>query len=398
MQSVRVAVLAALALSACDSTEPDGGGHGHTPESVQLVVGDEVIAAGGTLAGAAGATTRVEVQFLDGDGEVIEGIEGDHHTALTFTPTGIAAVAAVAGANFQKDVTFQGAAGTGTFTVGYGHQPAADELTFGPFNVVVEGSASQAVTIRFAGYVGDEPFQCGESYEGIGTTGSTVTPADFRLFVHDLRLVTAGGAEAAVTLEQDGQFQLENIALVDFEDGSGPCVNGTAETHTEIVGTVAPGSYTGVRFVLGVPFDRNHGDPSTAPAPLSLTSLNWGWNIGYLFTRIDLETTGVPGGWFVHLGSTGCTPDDSFTTPPTTCASPNRPEIELTGFDPGTSTIVADVATLLSASNVDENQGGPGGCMSGPTDPECPPVMSRLGLEFNGTPSGGQALFRVGGQ
>jgi hypothetical protein len=57
---------------------------------------------------------------------------------LNFTPASLATTADVADDNLQKDVTFQGMPGTGTLMVGYGHDPAADELSFGPFNVTVE--------------------------------------------------------------------------------------------------------------------------------------------------------------------------------------------------------------------------------------------------------------------
>jgi len=39
---------------------------------------------------------------------------------------------------FQWDVTAQGAAGTGTVMVGFGHDDLADEDSFGPFPVTVQ--------------------------------------------------------------------------------------------------------------------------------------------------------------------------------------------------------------------------------------------------------------------
>ena len=69
--------------------------------------------------------------------EVITGIDADHHAGLSFTPATLANVARVADHNFQKDVTGQATVGTGTVLVGYGHDEAADELSFGPFPVSV---------------------------------------------------------------------------------------------------------------------------------------------------------------------------------------------------------------------------------------------------------------------
>src|SRR5262249_44317329 len=51
------------------------------------------------------------------------------------------------------------------------------------------------VTLQFSGLVGDQPFACGARYDGIGTTGSTFTALDFRLYLHDVRVVTANDDE-----------------------------------------------------------------------------------------------------------------------------------------------------------------------------------------------------------
>lgn len=132
-------VAAALLLGGCDSTEPTPD-HGHTPEGARLVVSGVEIDEGGSLTAVAGQTLRIRVEFLNGEGEEITGIETTHHTALVFSPDELATVAAVDGENFSKDVTFQPGAGEGTLSVGYGHEEAADELSFGPFNVAVEAS------------------------------------------------------------------------------------------------------------------------------------------------------------------------------------------------------------------------------------------------------------------
>jgi hypothetical protein len=127
-------LLAVLTFAACDDDET-GPEEGHTPTDVALFVeGVEVI---DDLILPAGEPVRVEVRFLDDEGEEITGIEDDHHTALTFTPSTLASVASVDGQNFQKDVTGQGDPSTGTVLVGYGHNEDADELSFGPFDVTI---------------------------------------------------------------------------------------------------------------------------------------------------------------------------------------------------------------------------------------------------------------------
>jgi len=47
---------------------------------------------------------------------------------------------------------------------------------------------------------------------------------------------------------------LDDLALLDFEDGTGGCVNGTPDVNDRVAGTVPEGHYTGLRFTLGVPF------------------------------------------------------------------------------------------------------------------------------------------------
>ena len=102
---------------------------------------------------------------------------------------------------------------------------------------IAQSQSTQPVTLRFAGAVNGAPFACGKSYPNIGTTKSTITPSDFRLFVSAMELLTNEGKAVPVALNQDGVWQYKNIALVDFEDGSGPCSNGTKATHTEVTGS-----------------------------------------------------------------------------------------------------------------------------------------------------------------
>jgi len=235
------------------------------------------------------------------------------------------------------------------------------------------------VSLQFAAEVNGQPFACGTSYAAVGSSRTTITPVDFRFYVHNVRLVTAAGVEVPVELEQDGQWQLENLALLDFENRTGPCANGTPATRTVVRGEVPAGSYTGVRFTLGVPRSLNHIDQTTARPPLDIAALFWSWNAGYKFVRADHVSDARPMGWFVHLGSTGCTPGGSPQTIPASCAQENRVEVAFNGFNPSSSVIVADLGRLLANSDVTQNTGA-SGCMSGPTDPECPAVLSRFGI------------------
>lgn len=257
-------------------------------------------------------------------------------------------------------------------------------------------TATVPVQINFAAVVGDKPFACGQKFDGIGTTRSTITVSDFRFFVSSVALLDKGGRETPVTLTQDGKWQNGSVALIDFEDGTTTCSNGTPDTRSGIEGTVPAGDYVGLRFDVGLPFDVNHRDPTVQPSPLNLTRLFWNWNAGYKFARIDMKTTGQPQGWVLHLGSTNCSPDKGPTSVPTTCANENKPRIVLTAFNAATQTVQFDLAAMLAQSNVDVNtKDTASGCMAGGNDPECKGLFATLGLPFGDAPSITQTVFTV---
>jgi len=125
----------ALALGACNSDQAAAPAHDHTPASAKLFVNDVDETA--NLALTAGASTRVVVKFYAADGDEITGIEADHFASMIFTPGALATPVEDPAAHFEFDVTAQATAGTGTVVVGWGHDAAADELSFGPFDVTV---------------------------------------------------------------------------------------------------------------------------------------------------------------------------------------------------------------------------------------------------------------------
>jgi uncharacterized repeat protein (TIGR04052 family) len=255
-------------------------------------------------------------------------------------------------------------------------------------------SAQQPVSIQFKAAVSGADLVCGKSYSDIGTTKSTITPRDFRFYIHNVRLVDHDGKEVPVELKQDDKWQLDNVALLDFENATGSCANGTPETNATVVGTVANGHYMGLRFTMGVPFEKNHTDLTKMPSPLNLTALAWVWNAGRKFARLDFSSTGAPRGYAIHLGSTGCTPNETKTTIPTKCSEANRVEVSLTNFDVTKDSVVADLAALLQDSNVDMAGKMMSGCMSGPTTAACGPLFSNLGLPFPNQPVKPQTFFR----
>lgn len=270
-------------------------------------------------------------------------------------------------------------------------QVTVDEVV-GTVDNALNGCPLDEVSIEFQGMVGDQTFVCGNQYEGLGLSNDTIIPSDLRLYLSNVRLIDDKGRETPVALTQDGIWQLEDIVLLDFENKVAPCNLGTVQTNSTVRGTVPPGTYTGIRFSLGVPFRFNHGDASTAPSPLTLTAMFWSWQAGYKFLRIDeaLDTVRV------HLGSTGCV----ALTPTTVshCERPNIGEVYLPDFDPATDIIAVDLKALLADSDLQVNQPDtPPGCMSTPEDSDCAPILQNLGVNFsNGMPDPSrQTFFRV---
>jgi uncharacterized repeat protein (TIGR04052 family) len=256
------------------------------------------------------------------------------------------------------------------------------------------------MTIRFSGMVGAEPFQCGQIYKNVGTSKASITASDFRFYVHNVRLVTAKGDTVRAELAPIAPWQDKDVALVDFENGTATCSNGTPETHPEVAILAPKGSYRGVAFTMGVPESRNHGDLSAQPAPLSLSHLYWSWTSGYKFMRLDMraaqgDSAATP--WVIHLGSSGCTGGGAAATAPSVCAQPNLAEVRLAGFDLAKDVVVADVAAMLARSDVRKNQPKTAaGCMSAPSDSDCGGLFASLGLAHpSSTGADTPAFFRA---
>jgi uncharacterized repeat protein (TIGR04052 family) len=269
-------------------------------------------------------------------------------------------------------------------------------------------NAPQQVKIKFAGKVNNQPFTCGRYYK-VGKTATAVTALDFRFYVSDISLIDVQGKVVPLTLAQDGKWQYKNVALIDFENKTGACNNGTVETRDIVVGTVPKGKYKAVRFNLGVPENLNHEDSTLAPSPLNLTSLWWNWQFGYKFARIDFtsrlpstsnkqhqhDDNAKPQGFPIHIGSTGCQAETTSQKQKTKCSNSNRTTITLNNFNSGRNVIVADIAKLLANTNVNYNQPGTApGCMSEQNDKDCTGIMKNLGIPL-ASKTQSQTFFRV---
>lgn len=219
-------------------------------------------------------------------------------------------------------------------------------------------------------------------------TGLALT--DLRLYLHDVQLLRSDGSAAAVRLDAAPPWQSTDVAMVDLEDGTGDCLNGTAVTHRTITGRVPPGDYRGLRFTVGVPEALNHADPLTAVAPLNRSAMHWHWRSGYKFLRAGYRQ-GDDGYW-LHLGSARCRGTIGALEG---CAEPNRVRVELAQFEPQRDRVDIDLAVLFASA-----AGGDGvveSCQMGPDETHCAEIQRALGLDpASGLPSAPARAFRRG--
>jgi uncharacterized repeat protein (TIGR04052 family) len=259
-----------------------------------------------------------------------------------------------------------------------------------------EKPAEMAVEIPFSLRMGNEDFGCGIDYEGVGTSATTVEALDARFYVYDVTLIAEDGTEALVALDQDGVWQRDNLALLDFEDGSASCETGSPATRTVVTGTVPEGDWHGLRFTMGVPSALNHLDAATSAPPLNVTGLWWSWAGGYKYARIDVATPTNPAFYF-HLGATDCVGDAASGYE---CAKDNLPTIELAEFHPGESRVVYDLATFYGDSDLDAPPDNVtdfvSGCMAFTGDGECDTILAHLGLPWEASTTAPEAdVFSV---
>ena len=252
-------------------------------------------------------------------------------------------------------------------------------------------SKRQKVDLRFAAVAGTSPVSCGTAIQGLGTTSQPAQLLDLRFYVSDVRLIRKDGRSVRVKLAKNSRYRYSkgnrSVTLIDLENGTGKCAEGTPGMNAAVKGTVPRGRYSGVSWTTGVPFALNHSDTPAAPAPLNDPGLAWSWQSGRKFMKIEV---GQPDGatwaapaFFVHIGSTGCEGNPA-TGQTVKCSAPNRAKVKLAKFKAKRQKIAVDVRKLVAGNDVTVNQGGAPGCMSGGTDAECSQVFGALGMELTG--------------
>lgn len=222
--------------------------------------------------------------------------------------------------------------------------------------------APTSIAVEFRAYFGETPIACGE-------LGDNPVLSDLRFYVTDLESRT--------------------VQLVDLENGTSACENGTRDTHSTISLSVADDLAAAIRFEIGVPFELNHADPLQAAAPLNISAMHWHWRSGYKFLSAGVRT--LDDGFWIHVGSTGC---EGTVQNIRGCSSPNRITVQLPGFDTETSVVAVDLKALLATADLTD--GVASDCSSGPSEASCSAPFKALGLDHADTlTTGDQRVFRA---
>ena len=275
------------------------------------------------------------------------------------------------------------------------------------------------IQLRFESEINGTPFQCGKHCDAVGKTKAKITPTDLRLYISEIELLNSKGEWIKSALVQDKVWQNSDVVMLDFEDGTGPCKNGSSGTNKIAKIKSSKGQYIGIRFLIGVPFTANHANPTIADAPLSTTALFWNWQNGYRFIKFDARTSindighqssrsssntshnsgmnhSSATGFSLHLGSTECA-SNSTTTAPKSCKNSNRIKVEFSSFNFDKNTLVIDIGKVLKNTDVTTNTPHTSpGCMSFSNDPDCVEVMNALGLPYQGkATTGKQQLISI---
>lgn len=137
----------------------------------------------------------------------------------------------------------------------------------------------------------DQDLMIGETYQD--PFDRPILVEQFKMYISSITLLREDGAE----------FMMEDVDLINFN------ANWSAST------TVPAGSYTGIKFGIGVPAEWNTGeDPAQYESsnPLSVQSsqgMFWTWNSGYIFlkfegkTALDGDASNMTDSYAFHIGT-----------------------------------------------------------------------------------------------
>ena len=268
--------------------------------------------------------------------------------------------------------------------------------------------SSKPVTINFGATTDGASWDCSSS--SLKLNGDSITPTDLRFYVSGISLIGSDGTTLyPVTLDNDAKWQTSSVALLDMQTSSCDSADEANETRTVVQGTIpalAPDTFSGIQFSLGVPEASNHQyvSDSATPSPMNIQSMNWNWTIGYKFLKFEYTDTSSRK-W--HLGSLSCEGTINYAEDGTTaisydyeCSKDYYPTVSLTstsGYTPSSNTVTLQLDKLISGFQKTEPSCMPiGNGPSGTPKTDCEPWLRNLGLDPSaGTISGTQTAFTL---
>lgn len=269
-------------------------------------------------------------------------------------------------------------------------------------------TAPQDVTIQFAAVAGtaNTAVACGTQIGALGNKAGAAQLTDLRFYVTNVQLVNDKGVAVPVTLARNDWQQTSGsntVTLIDLENAQGACGSeGTAATNAVITGTVPAGTYTQLKYTVGVPETMSHSDVMAAAAPLDIMAMGWSWQAGRKFVKIEVNPVGgvsAAGGgssgstYYLHLASTNCSGRNDGSD---TCVQKNLSTVTLP-FNAATQRVAVDVAAVFAGADITVNQNDAVGCMSALSDLDCAAIFSPFGLDLaTGTQAAtAQTVFRA---
>ena len=103
---------------------------------------------------------------------------------------------------------------------GCGSSSSEDSAQQSPIPSVV---TTQNVEIKFVARVGNEAISCEPMQTPVGLSNQTPEFKDARIYISEVALINDADEVVRVTLNQDKKWQYKNVALLDFETGTGSC-------------------------------------------------------------------------------------------------------------------------------------------------------------------------------
>ncbi len=153
--------------------------------------------------------------------------------------------------------------------------------------------------------------------QAVTLNGHSLTFESARMYLSGITLIKDDGTEHVFMAEQSLTTVAKNTAtdtdVPHTVDEKIVLVKHDAQNAHYHLGEVEPGSYSGLRFTLGISGLTNNVDASQIPESHPLgkqTDRNnhWSWNSGFIFLRldglVDADGDGTPESeWDVHLGT-----------------------------------------------------------------------------------------------